>query len=109
MSGQCRDATENWRNQERCPDCGRFCGVVYRYRGPSYTEVTSCVNCGTNLPKCAHEDGTVSGCHKDATHKGSHRPNRMDRYWCEDHAPESADPLPYFERSLRADTDRREE
>lgn len=86
-------------NQERCPGCGRFCGVVYRWRGSQLSEVRSCVNCGTNLPICAHEDEALSECYHDATHEGSHRPNHRERYWCEDHAPEKAEPLPYLEGS----------
>lgn len=82
----------------RCGDCGAFCGVVYRFRGPFLSEIESCINCGANVPNCSHEDGTVSGCNNDATHEGAHEPNRMDRYWCVEHAPESADPLPYIGR-----------
>jgi len=82
----------------RCSNCGAFCGVVYEYRGPSLSEIESCITCGNNPPDCAHEDGTVSGCRNDATHKGAHKPNRRDRYWCDEHAPESADPLTYTER-----------
>lgn len=81
----------------RCSNCGAFCGVLFEYRGPSMSEVESCINCGNNPPDCAHEDGTVSGCSNDATHKGAEEPNRIDRYWCEEHAPENADPLPYTE------------
>lgn len=81
----------------RCDNCGAFCGVVVEYRGPSLSEVESCVNCGTNVPECAAEDGTVSGCTNDATHEGAHEPNHIDRYWCDEHAPDDAEVLPYVE------------
>jgi len=29
----------------RCGNCGRFAGVTYEWRGPSYSEVISCDNC----------------------------------------------------------------
>ncbi len=81
----------------RCPRCGRFCGVVYRWRGPNYTEVKSCVGCGLRPPHCSAEDGSVKGCSERSTHKGARADRLRDRYWCEDHAPEGADPLPYVE------------
>lgn len=81
----------------RCSNCGAFCGVVYEYRGPSMSEVESCINCGNNLPDCAHEDGTVTGCTNDATYVGSEEPNKIEKYWCGEHAPENADELPYVE------------
>lgn len=31
----------------RCGNCGRFCGVRYEWRGPSYSEVANCENCGS--------------------------------------------------------------
>lgn len=87
----------------RCDNCGAFCGVVYEHRGPSITEVESCINCGTNVPSCAFEDETVSGCLNDATHEGAHEPNLMDKYWCDEHAPDSAHPLPYVNSSTDSD------
>jgi len=30
----------------RCGNCGRFCDVRYEWRGPSYSEVAHCENCG---------------------------------------------------------------
>lgn len=30
----------------RCGNCGRFAEVQYEWRGPSYTEVVDCDNCG---------------------------------------------------------------
>ena len=95
----------------RCDNCSAFCGVV-EYRGPTLSEIESCVNCGTNVPDCAHEDGTVSGCNNKATHEGSHEPNHIDRYWCDEHAPDDAEVLPYVEEDggndcdVDADTDR---
>lgn len=83
--------------QERCPDCGKFCGVVYRWRGPILSEVPSCTSCGLNVPKCSHEDGTVKGCQNNATHEGAFQENHIDRYWCEEHRPENAEQLPYVE------------
>jgi hypothetical protein len=79
----------------RCRNCGAFCGVTVEHRGPSLSEIESCINCGTNPPACAHEDGTVSGCGADATHEGATEPNKIDRYWCAEHAPEAAEELPY--------------
>lgn len=81
--------------QQRCPNCGKYCGIVVRWRGPSRSELPSCTSCGLRPPKCAHEDGTVKGCKEDATHVGAHRENRRERYWCGEHAPDGADVLPY--------------
>jgi len=36
---------------ERCPSCGRFCHVVYRWAGAHYGETTSCPN-----PDCDYPD-----------------------------------------------------
>jgi len=33
-------------NPPRCGNCGRFGGVKYEWRGPSYCEVFYCENCG---------------------------------------------------------------
>lgn len=82
-------------NRQRCPDCGRFCGVVIRSAGPTTVEKPSCVGCGLNPPRCSHEDGTVYGCKEDATHRGAVRENHRDQYWCEEHAPDGAERLPY--------------
>lgn len=86
---------------ERCPDCGRFCSVVYRSRGGAgRVEVTSCTSCGRNPPKCSAEDGSCYGCKNDATHEGAKKPNRRDRPWCPDHAPDGAEPYPYAEEAV---------
>lgn len=97
-SKDAESAVTTQRTPERCRGCGRFCGVVYRYRGPNYTEVRSCVYCGINVPKCAKGTGTVCGCQNPSTHEGTD-----GRYWCDDHAPAGADPLPYKERENHAE------
>lgn len=79
--------------QERCPNCGKFCGVVYR--GPTDSKASSCLSCGLNPPKCSHEDGTVTGCGNKSTHEGSEEPHLREKYWCEEHAPDGAEILPY--------------
>jgi hypothetical protein len=89
--------SRRYEMSSKCPACGRFCGVVCRWRGDRETEVPSCVGCGLNVPHCAEETGTVKGCTRNATHKGAHRENRRERYWCAEHAPESADTLPYVD------------
>lgn len=84
------------KHNERCPMCGKFCGVVYEWRGAQKTEVASCTSCGYNVPNCCAENGTVKGCKNDATHVGAQHENKRERYWCEEHAPEDADLLPYM-------------
>jgi len=37
----------------RCGNCGRFADVKYEWRGPSYSEVIHCDNCG---PKAYQHD-----------------------------------------------------
>lgn len=88
--------------QPRCPDCGRFCGVVVRSAGPSTVERPSCTYCGNNLPKCAAEDGSCFGCHIPSTHVEQVSDSRK-RYWCEEHAPDDAEPLPYYEDDDESD------
>ncbi|WP_135807320.1 hypothetical protein [Halorussus marinus] len=34
-------------DRPRCGNCGRFAGVRYEWRGPSYTEVINCQTCGS--------------------------------------------------------------
>lgn len=86
-------------HSEKCPRCGRFCSVVYRWRGASYMEVPSCIHCGNNVPECGHEDGTVTGCHRNATQEVPDA--SYGRFWCENHAPDDAEPLPYTEDDSR--------
>ncbi len=83
-------------DQPRCPRCGRFCGVSPKYAG-SVGQVLSesCLSCGLNVPNCSAEDGSCYGCKNTATHRGSTAPNKRGRLWCEGHAPEGAEPLPY--------------
>lgn len=88
---------------QKCPDCGRFCGVVYRSRGASEVEVASCVYCGRNPPKCGHEDGSVYGCQQNATHEVPGKTH--GRWWCEEHAPEDAEILPYADGGESGDSD----
>lgn len=33
-------------NQQRCGNCGAFCGVRYEWRGAIFAEVIDCSNCG---------------------------------------------------------------
>lgn len=81
---------------ERCPGCGRFCNVVYRSRGSAgEVEVTSCVHCGRNPPRCSEETGSVYGCTRNATHEVPDQP--YGRWWCDEHAPTDAEVLPYAE------------
>lgn len=82
--------------QPRCPECGRFCGQVYRYRGPCYMPVVSCVYCGINPPYCSKETRTVKGCQQNAKYVEQVMPN-MKRYWCEEHRTEESELLPYVE------------
>lgn len=79
--------------QPRCPECGRFCGQVQRYAGPSVVWRPSCLNCGLNPPRCCFEDGSVLGCKNNATHEVPGQ--TYQRLWCGDHAPGDAEPLPY--------------
>lgn len=88
-------ATGNSHHFQKCPDCGLFCSVVYRWRGASYSEVASCVQCGHNPPKCNHEDGSVYGCSRNATREVPGA--TYGRWWCEEHAPDDAVVLPYVE------------
>lgn len=91
-------ASEHWEYQPRCPNCGCFCGEVVTGStpfGPVWERC--CLSCGLNVPGCSYEDGTVSGCNENATHEGAEEPNKRDRLWCEDHAPEGSEPLPYVE------------
>lgn len=32
-----------------------------------------------------------------STHEGAREEHLRERYWCEEHAPEGAEPLPYVE------------
>lgn len=43
-----------------CPNCGKFCWVVYEWRGPSYGEHPACGSCGYNMvnhPRLAEQKG----------------------------------------------------
>lgn len=84
-------------DQLRCPECGAFCGVVYRSQWGGEVERRSCIVCGLNPPKCSAEDGSCYGCKNDATHVGATEPNKREKPWCPDHAPDAAEQYPYAE------------
>lgn len=95
--------------QPRCRGCGRFCGESPKYSGSTGSVLSrSCLHCGINVPDCAEETGTVYGCQKDATHRAAEEPGKREKLWCEKHAPEGAEPLPYvrdeFEGTQRVAT-----
>lgn len=89
---------EEKTEQPRCPNCGCFCGMVYRSAGSAgQVPKRSCTNCGLRPPRCSHEDGSCYGCQNNATHIGATKPNKREKPWCPDHAPETADTYPYVE------------
>lgn len=82
---------------EKCPKCGRFCGISLRRKGDlGYCEVPSCLYCGVNVPNCVYETGSVFGCRNNATHEMPGRKYR--KYYCRQHAPSDAKVLPYMRK-----------